>query len=108
MESSIMDKQTQENGQQAVAAQAVPNTHFATLVRGEFYALGNATFTPGKRIPVPQYIKDHLERTAVDVVDVEGEGEAKQKFAFEVIGEEKGEAPRAAGPARRRTTPREV
>lgn len=91
-------QQTQDAGQ---PANTVQNTHYATLIRGETYTLGNVVFRPGKRIPVPQYIKDHLETTAVDVVDVEGEGEAKQKFAFEEIGSESGEAPRAPQRGRR-------
>lgn len=81
-------QQTQENGQQAAnASQRVPNTHTAVLIRGESYTLGNVMFTPGKRIPIPQYVKDHLEATAVDMVDVEGEAEAKPKFAFEELDE---------------------
>lgn len=106
-----MDKQqTQEAGQPATnaaaaaVAKAVPNTHYATLIRGESYTLGNVMFKPGQRIAVPQYIKDHLEITAIDHVDVEGEAEAKPKFAFEVIGEEGAEIPRALSRGRR--TPR--
>jgi hypothetical protein len=85
------------NTQAAATQQApviVPNTHTATLVRGESYFLGNTRFEPGVAVPIPQYIKDHLESTAVDMVDVEGEAEGKQKFKFATLpADGKAEAP---------------
>lgn len=94
------------NTQAAAPQQAtiVPNTHTATLVRGDSYFLGNTRFEPGKAIPVPAYIKEHLERVAVDMVDVEGEAEAKQKFKFAALPTEKAEG--AEKPARRTRAPR--
>jgi hypothetical protein len=71
--------------QPAVKAANVPNTYWATLVRGDFYSLGEAVWTPGKSLPVPTYIKEHLEKTAVDQVTVEDASEAKQKFKFSPI-----------------------
>lgn len=85
-----------------VATKAVKSTHWATLVRGEFYSLGNVVFKPGKPMPVPQYVVDHLKKIAIDVVDVEGEAEDKQKFSFQEIKE--GAAPAAVAPRARRRT----
>lgn len=86
---------TQAAGTQQAHAPFVPvkNTHTAKLVRGEVYFLGNTRFDNGVEVTVPQYIKDHLEKVAVDFVDVEEEAEARQKFEFAELPEPGAEAP---------------
>lgn len=97
----------QAAGQPLTPENAVQNTHTAELVRGETYFLGNFRFVPGAKVPVPQYIVDHLKENAVDAVNVEGETELKQKFKFTALAEDKS-APAAVAPraARAGTTTR--